>query len=46
MSNRYKYHIHFGKLKEITFAPSVTDWTTQDAGEVEISTSSNALQQE
>ena len=46
MSNRYKYHIHFGKLKEITFAPTVNDWTTKDAGEVEISTSSAAVQEE
>ena len=46
MSKRYKYHIHFGKLKEITFAPTVKDWTSIDAGEVEISTSSAAVQEE
>jgi hypothetical protein len=46
MGNRYKYHIHFGKLKEITFAPTVNDWITTDAGEFEISTSSAAVQEE
>ncbi|MBQ4162321.1 MAG: fimbrillin family protein [Parabacteroides sp.] len=30
MGKRYSYHIHFGALKEIYFAPSVTDWDPVD----------------
>lgn len=35
MGKRYVYHVHFGALKEIYFAPTVTDWVeVSEAGSV------------
>ena len=35
MGKRYVYHVHFGALKEIYFAPTVTDWVeVSEAGSI------------